>query len=1243
MAHVDLPPGQPLQILMLGPAEVRWKGNLYPIARRTPRTLLYYLASRGTLAGRDELLALLWGELPESTARLRLRETLNKLRSSLPELDLLLTQGNLVGLDLSRTHVDVLVFQRYMEEVGYLPWASSNEQPLPAALYLAMLEALSLWRGTSFLSGTDLTHTAEFDEWLTISSQHLSQQRDQIRERLIVHEIQIGNLEAALSLAQAGLQWNASDERLNMHILRLLLQLGKKEAARQHYQSMVAMLGQVPETYPFPEIGELFSEEVRKHSFELNSAPDWKIQPSIKVPFVGRMQYLAQLRKCFYSGGGVFIQGEAGQGKTRLLQEFSALLQAPVRVLLAQCRPLQSNLPFQPIVDVLRNQVQPAEWLQLSESWASQLSVLFPEVISMRPGIQAPVRVSPEQSRALVLEALRQIMVVIARNSRLLLILDDAHWADEATLATIAYLVNRSPFDRQALLIIVSRPEERSPELEQSIRSFRASPRFIEIQLERLDEHEVSDLAWFVLGVMPPPEFTGRLKRETGGNPLFILETLRAMLEQQIFPDPSKLDAEITIPLTERIHKLVSGRLQTLSPIARVVLEAGAILGFEFRTRWIERMELSSLDEHLIGESYSLEEKIVQGIEELEHRFLIEKLTGEGGYIRYRFMHDKIREIVIAEISPARRQLLHRRAAQALEMYPGVPSARGTITGWDTPAGELAAVLAKHYEDGDEPLQAYRYWILAGERAVQLFSSIDASRAFLRAEENLVRCKLSCSNEDIYRLYRSWGEMAFALNDAQVLQSLGTRLLSIGKERQSPLLIGTGYVRLANACFCNAQNADGLDWVNRAIESLEIAGHLYQLAEARILRGAILYMEGKNRDAIRNYEQLLTELHTIDDLALSRPRANAHYELGIASTLGGWPAVGCEHALHCSENYLLIQDTQGVIIAYNLLALANYLLDNYSQTRQILQQGIELAERADSHRMLGYLHCTAGLLDLAQGNISGLIVHANQVTEIGRSLGRADLQGFGMRMLGDGYFRLCDYQVAAEHYQQAIQIDHDSVFFWDCKWRLGLTQVLGSRSTIAPAALLAAMPAAWPDEITDSFALINDTINQTQEAGLATGWLGAKLGLARSCLQLGDFNQADDILHVVCDEAEQRGFRSLRLEAILFQAEVARQKGRWVEAVQLLETTRAIAADVGCFWPGLMANQMILQMDMAQLDSALGAAYVESAVRGLLDKLMRLEFNLPDDPMRNSYDCWKAEIVRHLNENFSEIVRNISN
>ena len=160
-----------LQVLLLGPPETRFMGEIFQIPRRLSRALLYYLASQGGFTGRDHLLTLFWEEETEPAARRNLRDTLSRLKSALPDPDLLYIDTSLVGLNFQRASVDQLQFQEMVERLGRAPWQIPGDQPLPEPTYQLLKRAIELWRSPNFMAGAHLPSTPAIDDWLSHTSQ----------------------------------------------------------------------------------------------------------------------------------------------------------------------------------------------------------------------------------------------------------------------------------------------------------------------------------------------------------------------------------------------------------------------------------------------------------------------------------------------------------------------------------------------------------------------------------------------------------------------------------------------------------------------------------------------------------------------------------------------------------------------------------------------------------------------------------------------------------------------------------------------------------------------------------------------------------------------------------------------------------------------------------------------------------------------------------------------------------------
>ncbi|GAG76089.1 unnamed protein product, partial [marine sediment metagenome] len=125
--------------------------------------------------------------------------------------------------------------------------------------------------------------------------------------------------------------------------------------------------------------------------------------------------------------GGIIITGESGLGKTRLVQEFSELYAPGRRILGTHCRPAEINLPFQPFIELLRNNISSSEWKNFSRTWAEPLAILLPEILPTHKLQEIPlVSIYPDQNRATLFEAIRQVFLLIAQQSDLVLFIDDA-------------------------------------------------------------------------------------------------------------------------------------------------------------------------------------------------------------------------------------------------------------------------------------------------------------------------------------------------------------------------------------------------------------------------------------------------------------------------------------------------------------------------------------------------------------------------------------------------------------------------------------------------------------------------------------------------------------------------------------------------------------------------------------------------------------------------------------------------
>lgn len=1169
-----------LSIYLLGPPETRWKEKSISILRRVPRALLFYLASQGKVVGRDTLLTLFWEDQPDQVARRRLRESLSRLRGVLPNPNLLITHEDLVGLDFERVYVDQLEFLEVVLRIGQLPWQIPPEVPLPQEIFQLMARAIDLWRGPNFLDGADLPSSSSFDEWLTRTTQQLAHTRGRLLERLSDHARAVGNMEQALVLTGLALADDNLNEDLHFRVLRLLIEMGRRNEAQGYYAYLKDLFRRELNTQPSPRLTSLYKQIRRATGTATPAAQQtWRIWPSVLTPFVGRQQALEQLGRALPAGGGAIVFGESGQGKTRLLQEFSNQLKQQRRVLVALCRPAESSLPFQPFIDLFRNGVTPSEWLTLSPVWASRLSLLLPELMTLRPELEAPEPLEePAYARSLLLEAIRQAFLLLAERDYLLLFLDDAQWADESTLSTVAYLLERPPFDHKALLVVAARREEPNPALEKLLAAPASQSHLRPIHLTQLSLEEITLLGSYVLHFTPEPLFVRQLARETGGNPLFILETLRALLEQKGQPEAS---GPVPLPLPESVHALIRSRLSRLSPLARQVIEQAAVIGAEFSPEIIH-----------LATGLNLRE-VGRGLEELEQRLLVEVVAHSPEEMKCRFIHEKFREFLLDELNPLQSRLLYGQAARALESRLGAED------------GKQAARLAYYFEAAGELELAFRYWLRAGQHARQLFSLEDASQIFSHAEKLLDSIGAQLSEEQIHQLYADWTEMAFEADDSEAIERQNANLLRLGRRRHSPLLIGTALDGLGDACMAKNQFAEGLAYTNQAIPYLEQGDFVFEQMDAYIHRGVFLYMLNRLDEAYESFQDALALGAHSRQPSILRARANAHYQISLVRTLAGWPQSGQDHALRSLEEARQLGHHHIEISAYSALSLARFFLGEYAQARQDNQRGMDLAERSQAHRMRGYLHAVRGMIELSLGEIGAALHHAQQAIELGERYGHQDLAAMGRRVLGDVDFTLDSYEAAVDHYQRGLQLSGQGFWAIDTTFRMGFALARAGQTDVG-------------------MNYLHQALHLSQESGLGIGCILAQTMLAYIHVDLGEWERAQQLAIPLEEAVQARSLRPVQVFVNLLIGIAALSDARLEEALEQFRLASDKAA--------VLCNPLLeIRALQARLLALRRAGQPEGAALHRLEELFdRLEASAAPESVRLKVQAYRQKVASNL-------------
>src|SRR5712692_10241043 len=444
-----------LRLAVLGPPEAFHDGSRLTFALRKAQALLLYLAVEGGMHSRSKLAAFLWPDSAPHDARTALRNALLLLRTLLADATAsphshLLSPRDLLGLNpQAPVKLDLEVVQqayRAAQRHSTLP-----AEPQRAALVAKFQQALALARGP-FLDGFWLGEESPFDEWVLQGQQQWQVRLQLLCERLSAFQEGGFELEQARATLTRWLALDPLSEEAYRRLMRVQLARGDPSAALQVYATCRARLAEDLRVQPSAETLAL-AEQIRASAVRSPaahpSAATTKSGPpgELVAPLVGRAAAFRHLVGNFQQARGeqpqaVLVVGEAGIGKTRLATEWLAWARAQgADVLAGHALEMGGQLPYHPLVEALRERLEAENAPEdlLSDLWLAELARLLPELRVRYPDLPAPTE-DELSAKGRLFEAVARLFDALARRAPLVLLLEDVHWVDGASLDLLRYL-----------------------------------------------------------------------------------------------------------------------------------------------------------------------------------------------------------------------------------------------------------------------------------------------------------------------------------------------------------------------------------------------------------------------------------------------------------------------------------------------------------------------------------------------------------------------------------------------------------------------------------------------------------------------------------------------------------------------------------------------------------------------------------------------------------------------------------
>ena len=695
-----------LTIQLFGEFQCRDQGQpisaLY--APRLRALLAYLLLHRAAPISRQQLAFHFWPESGDAQARTNLRNLLTQFRAALPNAESYL-RSDLQTLQWQADApftLDVAEFQRLLASAQ-----QSNEAPL-ARLHLE--QGLQLYQA-------DLLPSC-YDDWLLPIREELRNAYLQALADLVERLTQQGETRAALAQAQRLRQHDPLRESTYAQLMNLHAALGDRAAALRVYHSCVTTLIRELGVEPATTTRLVYERLLNLEKEELRPAP-----VPATTTLLGREKAWAQLQAAWQRASRgqphlVLIRGEAGVGKTRLAE---ALLEWANRqgmlTLSAHCYSVAGQLALAPILDWLRTDYFRPAIDALDPMQRADLARLMPEVAE-RTAAHAPLTAGSDSwQRQRLFDLL--VRLTLWQDQPRILLIDDLQWCDSETLDWLHYLLHVQARTR-LLLVGTVRDEELLPNqpLNLMLHQLRRTETLFELTLDRLDRATTANLAATLSGRPLDEHEAASLFTQTEGNPLFIVETMRAQVNgphgsandnHAVEPTVGPMSAHAALP--PKVQAVIQSRLLRLSAPARGLIDVAAVIGRSFT---LEVLALASEQS---------EDVLTLGLDELWQNKIVDTQDADA----YDFSHDKLREVALVAISPAWRRLLHQRVARAL----------ATVHAHNLDG--VSGQLAHHCEASNQADEAINYYQRAARVAHRLSALADAISYLQRAIKLLPR------------------------------------------------------------------------------------------------------------------------------------------------------------------------------------------------------------------------------------------------------------------------------------------------------------------------------------------------------------------------------------------------------------------------------------------------------------------------------------------------------------------------
>ena len=854
-------------------------------------------------------------------------------------------------------------------------------------------------------------------------------------------------------------------------------------------------------------------------SLERDHVPSPRPIATKEIPLVDRTEEMNVLKEAVYravhgEGGLVFIHGEAGIGKTRLVRELGAYARSRgVQVLYGRCPAFFRMDGVPPYIlwkEVIKDYLEtctPEQLYRVIGYYPAEVAKLVPELSQKLRTIPQSFPINPEQEQNRLFEAVSQFVTNISRETPLLVVLDDLQWTDPSSLLLLHYLardVQKTPLlllgayrstdidSRHPLTPILT--ELKRERLPQSVSLKRMSPEDTSEMIKQILEQD--DV---------PPEFCRLVYEKTRGNPFFVEEVIESLKEEGVIYREGnrwKIKEVSEIEFPETVKNVLKTRFSRLDDECQSVLTLASFVGNDFT---LETMSaLTGIEEN----------KLLELIDGMLKTGLIKEREVRGECV-CSFADILVRDVVYEEVSLLKRKKLHGVVGSALEKIYAQKI--------DEHLGELASHLL---ESGDKE-KALSYFLKAGDKAVRIFANDEATSYFQSALKLLEEKNGEPQGKkdvleklgDMKKLVGKYDESLKYWSDALPLS-----IQLNGKETTARL-----HRKMANVCWNNVGDTKkakehheaAFETLETEPESVELA-RLYEDVAEMISMGAT----GKLAEALTWAEK---SVELAKRLNAQEVMARSYACLGEIS---GWLG-DRKKASKCFEKALEIALDNGYVDTalwvYNDAGMLP--AEEHEKILECLEKGFELAKKVGDISWMAWIGVNLAWTNIHRGDVGTAVLLMEELVALDRKAGNVTHLSMSLGILGFAYQVLGEWDKSEQYRNEALSISQKLDDF---------QSIAGSYGHIG-----------WLHLDKGEYAKAREFFEKMYEVFEKHGVKSTQIESSRfgisAYIELGEFEKAQNLIddmHKYALKAENKGSIAYAdgLTAILFRAQKKRQE-----------------------------------------------------------------------------------------------------